>query len=62
MACKTEFSKWLKRVNDYCASEYNLSTEDLPDFNWQSLFNDGMNPEEAFIEFCDTVMTEYEAV
>lgn len=52
------YKKWMDEVNGYCASDFNLTTDDLPDFNWRTMFDDGMTAHEAYVEFIDVAAQE----
>lgn len=55
------YKRWMDEVNGYCVSDYNVTVEDLPDFNWRMLFDDGMKAHEAYLEFVETVASELDS-
>jgi len=54
------YKNWIRKVDAECAKEIGLSIHDLPDFHWRDLFDQGYRANEAFTQFQDEVLVEYE--
>lgn len=47
------FEKWMKSVNEILVKKLGLSSDDLPDFLWMDIFEDGLTPRNAFESFIE---------
>ena len=45
---KESFSEWLKRLDGVFQARLMVSYNDVSDFNWRNLYDDGYSPEDAF--------------
>jgi hypothetical protein len=48
------YETWIKKVNTLCESEFGFDTESFSDYTWLDCFDDGMTPDEAFKDWCDS--------
>lgn len=54
------FESWMTEVDQIFAAKFGgLTSEDLEDFYWWDLWNDGYTPQEAFEVYEDEVLSEY---
>jgi hypothetical protein len=45
------FQEWKSELNELFEAAIGLSTEDIEDYCWYDLYEDGFTPEEAFKEW-----------
>jgi len=48
-----KYEEWLKGVDKVFLRKYGLTANDVPDYNWRTLFDAGYAPQEAFIDWQD---------
>lgn len=61
MTSDKAYKDWMREVDQLCIADYHVGVEDLPDHTWRILFDDGMTPQEAFLDFVEVIMQEIES-
>lgn len=55
------FEEWMNRVDWHFFMQFGLGSQDFEDWNWYDLFEDELTPKEAFEDFVENNLEEFDS-